>query len=222
MMANTFDIADVLHGVAISIANVLDASGAGVAVADGDDRLRFLTATGADVEQVEYVQDDDQAGPCVEAYRTGEPIAISDIRAIDDWAGYRAIADDLGFRSVLGVPLHTRERRFGAINVFDRRVRTWDDGDLDDAGVLADIATGYILRAGELHDAHEVNAQLRRAIETRDVIGQAKGILMGIHGIDADAAFDLLRSKSQSGNLRLRDVAAHVAANASTARTPSN
>ena len=57
-----------------------------------------------------------------------------------------------------------------------------------------------------------VISQLQAALESRDVIGQAKGILMARQGLSADEAFDVLRRASQRTNRKLRDVAAEVAA----------
>jgi hypothetical protein len=56
------------------------------------------------------------------------------------------------------------------------------------------------------------NEQLRRAIDTRDTIGQAKGLVMHRFGIDADHAFALLRRLSQSTNTPVRDLACEIVA----------
>ncbi|TDP96731.1 ANTAR domain-containing protein [Labedaea rhizosphaerae] len=63
--------------------------------------------------------------------------------------------------------------------------------------------------AAETADAHQT--QLLRAIDTRDVIGQAKGILMNRQGIDAEQAFTLLRETSQELNVKLVDLARTIA-----------
>ena len=54
------------------------------------------------------------------------------------------------------------------------------------------------------------NQHLQDALESRDVIGQAKGILMAREGLDADEAFDVLRRASQRTNRKLRDVASDL------------
>lgn len=226
VMARTYDIGDVLEDLGRSIAGVLHATGAGVSVADKDERLRFVCATGPDVERVEHVQNDGQAGPCVEAYHLGHPVAISDISGAEgtfggSWEGYRSAATSVGFRAVLGVPLRTELHRIGSLDVYDRRAREWTDDDLDAAMVLADVAAGYLLRAGELHDAHQLNEQLRTAIESRDIIGQAKGILIARHGVESDAAFDMLKQQSQDRNVKLHRVAREIVADAaSTSAAP--
>ena len=62
----------------------------------------------------------------------------------------------------------------------------------------------------ELTRLRTENYHLRIALKTRDVIGQAKGILMERHGLDADEAFDRLTTMSQDANIKLRDVAEHL------------
>ena len=64
--------------------------------------------------------------------------------------------------------------------------------------------------------AHEVAASIQRALQTRAPIEQAKGMLMAIHQISADKAFDLLRRKSQDTNVPLRTVAAELVQQLST------
>lgn len=83
----------------------------------------------------------------------------------------------------------------------------WTDGDLDTIGVLADMATAYLVRASKLAEATQLAEQLQRALDTRLTIEQAKGILAGEHHITLDEAFDLLRHHSRHNNIKLADIA---------------
>ncbi|MEU5534617.1 ANTAR domain-containing protein [Streptomyces sp. NPDC020362] len=67
-------------------------------------------------------------------------------------------------------------------------------------------------RAEQLHGLRVEIEQLRRAIVSRPVIDQARGILMAAHGCSAEQAWDILRETSQRSNTKLRDVAAAVTA----------
>ena len=69
--------------------------------------------------------------------------------------------------------------------------------------------------------AREVAESLQRALEARAPIEQAKGMLMAIHGIDADQAFDLLRKQSQTTNTRLHTVASDLVEKLSTPTIPA-
>ena len=76
--------------------------------------------------------------------------------------------------------------------------------------MLADIATGYFVRASEPDRAHRVNEQLETALQSRVVIEQAEGVLAGERGITVDQAFAILRKQARSRNASIRSVAQAV------------
>lgn len=209
-MADAFDINEVLDELGDSTVAVLDAAGAGVSVANPHDQLLFVTATDEAVNGVERIQESGQAGPCVEAFRSGEVVVVNEIDDLDRWPEYRQAAQRAGFVSVVGVPLAAGCRRLGSLNVYDTRHRVWTDADLRVARVLADIATAYIVRSGELAEAHVLSAQLQRALDSRIVIEQAKGMLARDHDVTVDRAFELLRAHSRQKSTPLRSVAEAV------------
>nr|WP_281283175.1 ANTAR domain-containing protein [Kutzneria buriramensis] len=95
----------------------------------------------------------------------------------------------------------------GALTIYSRRAGGLSRADRDTALLLAthgSLALAHV-RTAELADLQR--AQLRRAVDSRDLIGQAKGILMSRQGISSDEAFDLLRRTSQDLNVKLVDVA---------------
>ncbi|HEU5151135.1 MAG TPA: GAF and ANTAR domain-containing protein [Iamia sp.] len=152
------------------------------------------------------IQTGAQEGPCLDAIESGEIMASDDLEADARWPVYgpRAV-ESVGVRSSMALPLHDGERTIGALNLFSEQTGTFRP-DADDvtgeaiASVLAAHATPALVAAVE-------RADLRAALESRDVIGQAKGILMARTGIDEDAAFDLLRRASQRLNIKLAVVA---------------
>lgn len=172
-----------------------------------DDRLLFVTATSEAVIEIEHAQEDHQAGPCVEAFRSGEVVTVSKISDLDRWPEYRTSAAKTGFQYVAGFPLAIGDRRLGSLNVYDTRERVWSEHDLSAAHVLADMATTYILRAGELAEAKQLSEQLQNALESRIVIEQAKGMLARDHDVSVDQAFDPLRDLSRQRRTPLRTIA---------------
>jgi GAF domain-containing protein len=198
---------DVLYQLGDSAVEIMDADSAGVSLAAPGDRLEFVTATDQSLIDLEMVQQERQEGPCVLAFRTGEPVTVSDISELDLWPEYRDTAARTGLAAVLGVPLAVGERRVGVINVYARHPREWSDTDLQAARTLADIATAYIVRSGELAEAHYLSRELQHALDSRVIIEQAKGVLSRHHATSVDDAFDLLRSYSRRNSMRLRDVA---------------
>jgi GAF domain-containing protein len=167
-------------------------------------------------EGADRVQDEEGEGPSLTAVeRTGVGSALAHDLATDDtWPRFGArVADELGLHSSLSTGMFPggEPPRFGALNFYSRKPRAFGADDKDRALVLAAHAATAISAvqartAGELREA-----QLTEALQSRDVIGQAKGILMERRGLGADEAFELLRRTSQNMNMKLREVAATLA-----------
>jgi GAF domain-containing protein len=206
-MTSSFEINDVLYQLGDSAVEIMEADSAGVSLATPAERLEFVTATDQSLIDLEMVQQERQEGPCVVAFRTGEPVTVSDISELELWPEYRATAARTNLAAVLGMPLAVGGRRVGVINVYARKPREWSDTDLQAGGTLADIATAYIVRSGELSDAHDLTRDLQHALDSRVIIEQAKGVLSRHHAVSVDDAFVLLRSYSRRNNLKLREVA---------------
>ena len=141
------------------------------------------------------------------AFHTGEPVTVSDISELELWPEYRDTAARSNLSAVLGMPLAVGDRHVGVINVYSRQPREWSDTDIEAGRTLADIATAYLVRAGELSEAHDLSRELQHALDSRVIIEQAKGVLSRHHAVSVDEAFGLLRSYSRRNSVRLRDVA---------------
>jgi len=210
-MAETYEVSDVLYELGDSAVTILEADGAGVSVVGSSGRLEFVTATDQSLLDLERVQEKYQAGPCVEAFQRGEPVIVGNIAdVVADWPAYKETAERTNFGAVVGMPLMAGTRRVGSLNIYQRRVREWSDDDVNAVRSMADIATAYIVRAGELAQARVLAGQLEHALGSRVVIEQAKGVLSRDHGVSVDAAFDLLRSYSRREQRSLREIAHDV------------
>ncbi len=147
-------------------------------------------------------------GPCVRAARTGMPVRVDVAAAGEQWPEFAEAARELGVASFLAAPLTVDEDMAGAINLFGFDEHGF--GELDSKILeLYTSAVVFGLRGARRYfDSRELVGQLNRALETRAVIEQAKGILMAAHRISAEEAFQLLVKRSQDGNRKLYDVAA--------------
>jgi len=210
-MTGEYDLSGVLYRLTDDVVEVLDIAGAGIAVADEDERLRYASSSSDAVAVLEQVQEEHQQGPCAEAFRSQEPVTVTDIASHTDWPGYKAEAERVGFRAVAGLPLSLASERFGALNLYDRQAREWTEDEIGRAGVLADVAAGYLVHA-RLVDARKLTEQLQFALSSRVVIEQAKGVLAAALDITVDEAFERLRAHSRSRNVPLREVAQAVVA----------
>ncbi|HEY4376427.1 MAG TPA: GAF and ANTAR domain-containing protein [Acidimicrobiales bacterium] len=165
------------------------------------------SATAREVDEAQYASD---AGPCLTAHRTGETIAVRDMARAGQWPEFRDKALAVGFGCSMSVPLTVGTERFGALNMYGTQVDAMDHASHDAATTLghqASIALSNVVSFNQLHDLTD---QLREAMDSRDVIGQAKGILMHARRITDDEAFALLSSTSQRRNLKVRELADEV------------
>jgi GAF domain-containing protein len=140
-------------------------------------------------------------GPCIEAARRQIVIRIDDTRSDPRWPGFMAAAREHGVLSQLCIPLQADARRLGTLSLYARKPSAFTDADERVTTMFATLA------ALALADALRAE-QMRAAVVNRDLIGQAKGILMERHRITADAAFALLAEASQHKNVKLTEVAA--------------
>jgi GAF domain-containing protein len=205
-----YEIADVLYQLAERITAVLDVTGAGVTLAEGD-RLYFVTGVNEPTIRVEQAQERGQQGVCVEAFKTGEAVTVSDLSELNGrWAEFEKEASAAGFGAVAAIPMRLDDDVLGAINIYNSEPRAWSDEDVGTAQVLAAMATSYLVNASELEKSRRTAEQLQEALHSRVVIEQAKGILSAERKISLDKAFDRLRKHAREHNANLRSVAEAV------------
>ncbi|WP_214368115.1 ANTAR domain-containing protein [Pseudonocardia sp. H11422] len=160
------------------------------------------------LDELQYRFDE---GPCVEATRAANrgAAASADLGAGQEYPRFGPAAAELGVHSVLAVGLfpHGDAPRMGALNFYSLQRGGLDEMDRDVALILAAHASTALAATQACTAADLEAAQLREALRSRDVIGQAKGILMERRGIAAAEAFEVLRSASQSLNVKLARVA---------------
>jgi GAF domain-containing protein len=198
---------DVIVNLAVATVAGVDEASVSLVAHDAK-RVGTTSATSAGVRAADEAQFRHGGGPCVEAIRTGTELEVC--LPAPRWAAFSAIATGLGFCSVWAFPLSLRHRALGALNLYSRAGHHNDEEARQAARALAGQAAVVLANASTLMSAELSIRHLRDALESRDVIGQAKGILMARHGVSADQAFDDLRRASQGSGRKLRDVAAEV------------
>lgn len=139
-------------------------------------------------------------GPCLDAIYEHETVRIDDIGSEDRWPRFSAEAPGLGMHSMLSFQLFVRGSTLGALNLYAREPHAFDE-ESESVGLVF-ASHGAIALAGAQAEEH-----LRAAIASRDLIGQAKGILMERFKVTADDAFQLLALTSSRTNRKLVDIA---------------
>jgi len=207
-LVSGYDISEVLYDLSERVAGVLGVTGAGVTLSDDQDQLRFAAASPGSIADLERVQERRQEGPCRDAYTLGHPVMVPDLRADGErWGDFKREAALHELRAAAGIPLHIEHERVGALNLYHAEPRVWSEEELATAGVLAAIATSYLLNASKLARAQRTAEQLQHALDSRIVIEQAKGILANHHSISMDEAFARLRDHARSHNATVGSVA---------------
>jgi transcriptional regulator with GAF, ATPase, and Fis domain len=156
--------------------------------------------TGPLPERVDAIQAETAQGPCLDAAYEHQTVHVPDMAHEQRWPDFARRAHEAGAGSMLSFQLYVQGDTLGALNLFSTRAGGFDD-ESEQVGLLfaSHAAVAFA-------DARKIE-HLDRAISSRDLIGQAKGMLMERYRIDADGAFRVLARVSQSTNRPLRDVA---------------
>ncbi len=175
------------------------------------DRPSTAVQTDPEVEPLDTAQYTGRGGPCVEAHVTRQIIRL-DVATENGirWPEFTAAARDAGVVSVLAVPLTVGRSAVGALNLFSKTSHGFSDADEETAGLFSEQAAVACANAEVYWRTYSLTEHLREALESRDVIGQAKGILMARRGCTPDTAFEALRKASMRRNKKLRDIADEV------------
>jgi GAF domain-containing protein len=207
-----YDLEDSLTELTESVTAVLGLSGSGVTMAE-EGRLRFVTAVGQASRELEQNQEKWQAGPCRDAFDTGEVVRVTDVREESTrWPEFSETATRLNVAGVAGIPMRLADQIIGALNLYSPEPRSWSDADIAVARVLADVATSYVVNASKLRQQEQLSEQLQEALESRVVIEQAKGITAQQHAVSIEQAYQRMRRHARTNNASLRMVAEAIVA----------
>jgi transcriptional regulator with GAF, ATPase, and Fis domain len=169
--------------------------------------------------RVDSEQYDAGDGPCLEASRTGTVVLVNADDPEDRWPRFTAAAREEEILSFLAAPLIAGEQSLGSFNLYGRARSAFETLDAEILELLATTVSRTLGDFARFKSARDVADSIQRALQTRAPIEQAKGILMALHGVDADEAFDLLRRESQATNTRLHTVATELVTRLSTPAT---
>ena len=212
-----YDAVEVSQQLIESSMALLPIAAAGLLIGDVHGELHVLASSSEETKLLELLQLQSNAGPCLVAYRTGQPVLVEDLNLEPErWPAFAKKAAEYRYRSVSALPLRLRDERVGALNLFRTEVGDMSPTDVSVGQALADVATIGILHQRTLTHSHLISQQLQGALNSRVIIEQAKGVLAERGSIDMDRAFVLLRTHARNTQQRLADVALAVVNNADT------
>lgn len=186
---------------------------AGVTVTSNRFAIDTPAATHPCAVRLDDIQRRHNQGPCLSSAWHNKVVHIEDLETDTRWPKFRCEAlASTAVRSVMSFQLFVAGKSMGALNVYADRANAFDDRTRK-LGVL------FASHSAVVWDAARREEQFQQALASRDIIGQAKGMIMERYSMDAGRAFEMLRKLSHDTNTPLADVAARVVQAADSDRT---
>jgi transcriptional regulator with GAF, ATPase, and Fis domain len=206
-LVDNFDVIEVLTVLTSRTVELLDATAAGILLADEHGRLRVMAASTEQIQLLELFQLQNDEGPCLDSFRTGAVVAQADLREPSPWPRFAAESIAAGYPSVCAIPMRLKERVLGCLNLFMSTAESLPPTDVALARALADVASIAVVQDQAARLAAIREGQLQHALTSRIKIEQAKGMIAESARVDMDTAFNRLRSHARNNNLGLTSVA---------------
>jgi GAF domain-containing protein len=210
-LGRPFDVAEFAGRLAMRSRELTGAASTGVVLSGVDGELRIAAASDATARMLQAVQIRYREGPSVDCHRSGRTVHLTDVNNVTRrWPAFGPACAGAGFRSVHAVPLRRHGVGVGTLNLFLLVGRVMSAGVLSVLDSLAGAAAiGILQQRSRQH--HEVLAhQLQRALDSRIVVEQAKGVLAERLGIAPEEAFERLRRHARSNHLNVHELACTV------------
>lgn len=175
--------------------------------------LETPAATEAWARRADELQYDLKEGPCLDAVWHEDRVHSSSLANDPRWPAWGPrVAAETGARSALCLKLFTTEDTLGALNLYAKTDGAFGPDDIQDGLALSAHIAVAVAAAVEIQG-------LTAALDSRTLIGQATGIVMGRYEVDAQRAFEVLTRLSSHRNMKVRDLAAQIA---QTGRIPTD
>ena len=189
--------------IAAAVAIVPGVDEGSVSVVTGRRNIGSHAPTGDLPAQVDALQEETQQGPCLDSAYEQLTVRVDNMASETRWPEFARRASQAGAASMLSLQLYVEGDNLGALNLYSRRPHAFDD-ESEQVGLL------FASHAAVAFAGVRKEAQLAQAVVSRDLIGQAKGILMERYKISPERAFLLLTRVSQDSNRKLHDIATEL------------
>ena len=174
-----------------------------------------VASTGGMAEVLDELQYETGYGPCLDAGRSNEILQITDAATETRWPRYVPPARENGLASSLSLPIPVENYLVGALNLYSATPHAFTAEAVELGDAMATHICAALSRAEQIFGYRDQLEQLRRAMASRAVIEQAKGIIMAQRKCTAAEAFGELRTISMNQNVKLADLAAGLVSSAS-------
>ncbi|HEY0718204.1 MAG TPA: GAF and ANTAR domain-containing protein [Streptosporangiaceae bacterium] len=203
-------VEDALHEIVRTTHAMFDVDGAGLMMTDSEQHLRSVAASDDRLAYLEELQIEHSEGPCITAFEDKQLVGVEDLGHDTRWPKFSDAAVSRRVRAVLASPLPYNQDAVGVVAVVSERSRPWSaEGEL---ALLAftDLAALLIASMMQSQEKSVLATQLQGALDSRQIIEQAKGVLVGRHGITPRAAFEQLRAQARAERRKIAVLCAEV------------
>lgn len=210
-LVEDFDVLEVTIQLVEDCARLLGVASAGLLLADAGGVLHLLAGTSAHARNLELYQLQSNEGPCLDCFRTGEPVNVADLRTeTERWPQFTTAAAEQGFVSVHAIPMRLRGDMLGALGLFGTTIGHLAESDQRLARGLAHVASITLVQHDHAATPTSLLTTLQSTIASRGLLETAKGVLAEVHGLSMDEASGRLRHYAYQHDRRLTDVTREV------------
>ncbi len=195
--------------VALARATVAGADGVSVSL-QRQGRLTTVAASDQTILDMDAGQYATGEGPCVDASVEGRWFHVESLDQETRWPAFTPRAQTLGINAILSHPLLAEDQPVGALNIYSRTQSAFSAKEQELASIFASETSTILRDAGAAVSDDQLSEQVRKALETRQIIARAEGVIMEREAVSAEDAYTELRTSSQRENQPLRDRAAGI------------
>ena len=203
-------VEEALDRVVASADALFGVDGTALMLVDRDQALRNLAASDRRAALLEELQAEHGEGPCVDAFDDKESVATDDLAREDRWPAFSPDAARRHLLAVLASPIPYSEQAVGVVAVFAAQPHPWTEAEREAIVAFTELVALLILNAMQARERGRLAAELQVALDSRVVIEQAKGVLVGRHGLTTRQAFERLRRQARDQRRPLPEVARAV------------
>jgi GAF domain-containing protein len=212
-LVDDYDVVHTLGRLTASCASLLDIAFAGLLLADENGVLQVAASSSERARDLEILELQRVEGPCLDCYRTGQPVLVPDLQAVqhrwsDAYQAARSIG--FGFASVHALPMRVGDTVLGTLGLFGDGVGSLGQDHLALAQALAHVASVAVVNERLAASSATTISELRLALSSRVVVEQAKGVIAQLGNVEMSEAFEALRRYARDQRRRLGDVAREV------------
>jgi GAF domain-containing protein len=199
-----------LHRIVESADALFQVDGSALMLVDRDQALRNLAVSHLRAALLEELHAEHGEGPCVDAYDDKQTVWTDDLGREERWPEFSPAAASRGLAAVLASPIPYSNEAVGVVAVFASQPHPWTEAEQEAIVAFTNLAAMLILNAMEATERGRIAVELQGALDSRVVIEQAKGVLVGRHGLTPRQAFERLRGLARDQRRPLAELAAEV------------